>query len=90
MMTNASFLQSSRSATHADKKLSVKVKVFPSAPLDIAVKGYIDAVGRARTHLEQSFFEEVCRNHESALRCSVLATGYLSFLHCLLRHMINF
>merc|ERR1712083_842646 len=57
-VTNASFLQASSFATHNDKKLSLKVKVYPSAPLDMAVEGYIDAVGRERGQLEQAFFDQ--------------------------------
>merc|ERR1711920_704309 len=56
--TNTSFLGIGALTAQDDKKLSVNVKVFPRARLDLAVKGYIDEIGRQRANSEREVFEQ--------------------------------
>ena len=53
-----SFLQLGAEPTDLDQKRSIKVNVFPSAPLDLTVKTRIDELDRKREDMERGFFEQ--------------------------------
>lgn len=59
--TSASFLNLQAEPDVVAEKLSVKVNVIPSAPLDLAIKTHIDSLESQRTEAERDFFEQVTR-----------------------------
>jgi len=58
VITSASFLNLQAEPDFVAEKLSVKVNVIPSAPLDLAIKTHIDSLESHRTEAERDFFEQ--------------------------------